>query len=203
MLSQAFNINGYKLSEIKGYDAGCPDGYNRFGLYCYNKTCSPGYSYDGQMTCNMGTKTIGVSILPTTNSENPYCAEYNRVCCGGLLKIDCSKHCNGSCKTWRCSNYTRHETLGIITCSDTGCKSNRNSIDGLCYEKCPDGYKYNSDKLPTYCIPNDYKGAFYTQYDKMLPGICSSNAELVGAVCFTKCPSGYTRDSSNPFFCKK
>jgi ferredoxin len=76
-------------------------------------------------------------------------------------------------------------------------------IDGLCYEKCPSGYKYNTEKLPTYCIPNDYKGAFYNQTDRKPLYSCPSDAESVNGFCYKKCPSGYTRDSNNPFLCKK
>jgi len=105
---------------------------------------------------------------------------------------------------WRCnSGYARIGTGQAVTCWENTCNSDRNMIDGLCYEKCPSGYKYNSNTTPTFCVPSNDKGLFYTQTDNKLPGVCPSNAELVSGLCFTKCPTGYTRDSSNPLFCRK
>lgn len=89
---------------------------------------------------------------------------------------------------------------------NTICKSNREMVDGLCYEKCPD----NTTRIPG--IPTNCQGPKGISYETKtsLPTItnrhsyealCPDDKDKVTSSCYNKCPTDTTRVPGAPTQC--
>jgi hypothetical protein len=81
------------------------------------------------------------------------------------------------------------------------CPDGKTQRAALCYNSCPDGYKYNLDSSPTFCVPKDDKGPFYTQTDTKVPQ-CADGFDKIGLICYRKCPQGLSRVPGVPTQCQ-
>jgi hypothetical protein len=169
-------VTGYKLSSLDQYKVSCPTGYNLHnGVLCY-RPCADGYNFDGVATC--------------TIDKEPYIKAGCNTCakqCSGLSNITCTP--NVSCTGM---NSCAKKVWGV--CVPGGATR---TIDCTA---CDSGYSYDRDGK---CKYNKYTNGLGYLADVRTPNICPSNTDLVGLACFTKCPTGYTRDSTNSFLCKK
>jgi hypothetical protein len=196
----------------------CRDGYKFFGGLCYNTRCDPGYVFDGQMTCRRDDKRIGTGegAKREHNCDGLSNIIYGAGTCTGWDSCawktggECVGGCDGcGWKGWKCCwNSCKWRTpencngRAVTRGSGYYCDGNKNKVGLLCYDRCPDGYKYNDANAPVSCIPNNSsRGLFYTQTDNHSP-ICASNRDMVAGLCYEKCPEGLERIDGIPTNCK-
>ena len=183
--------DGYKFYQSSCYSETCPLGYIHDGKMTCNRddkrldtgtvlhsVCPDGYTNSGT-SCYKTYPTINKDSIrnsPCDGLENAKyydstCTGWNSCkiksflgCIGGFETHNIDRKCqndngrNFVLRGTKCWSDTYTETKNIEwTCRDG--KENHNS---LCYNKCPNGYKYNNYNSPTLCIPNGDKGSTIT-----------------------------------------
>ena len=201
--------NGYTL-DINGTCSICPSHLlfdpssnqciQKLGLsYPINNPpkCQVGYTWDQASTCNPDPilKSIPTGTIPNTCPEG---------------YIDIVNTCK---KMW--GNQTTPKT----------CSSDKDMIANLCYNKCPYGYD-RVPGMPTMCksnpnailnpipggTPPDQCPQGYTNFGfackkglinpQTTPKTCSSDKDMIGSLCYNKCPYGYDRVPGMRDLCK-
>lgn len=206
--------DNYYMRE--GTPVGCPPGKELVDGMCYPtptagfncdgpvcKTICPTGSQDNGDACSriqVGSNTFSPKCLPGSQLEGEMCFEEPKpgyICSG----IQCVQQCpdgftsfGAYCKK---PSYLRGDGLPAKSPSD--CSSTQEFQDGVCYPKCkpgyvgagpncwlvcPPGWKDNGD----YCYPPTYVRAPGTK-----PTYCEPGKELIGGICYNKCPTGTVR----------
>ena len=174
-----------------------PDHDNDAGI-CYPK-CRAGFHGVGPL-CWQDTVTLGVGTAvdledcPAGFRNDGLTCQKDLACWGG----GCSTHCDttwndndgGFCHT-HCDPISCNDGPKTIGRLDNGgtCPADKERIDGLCYDRCPDGY-YHAPGMPYVCKKNGEPDN-YDRGGSMLPGC--GDKENISGLCYGKVPEGYTR----------
>jgi hypothetical protein len=180
-----------KHEDLIGYKCvpKCKKGYIASGFSCIKK-CADGTIEDGR-NCVKKQYDRGIGKLPS-RKECPPNYRTDKLTC---LKNDkCEKwwdECKKKDKNGNCIPGLSTTCIGPkIIEREKFCKKNQEMINGLCYNKCKEGY----DSYGSICFS---KAESYTRdsYDRVATlAECPENFEKINGVCYRKCPSGYTMD---------
>lgn len=157
---------------------------------CHHRTARNCVNVYGRESCVGGDCIAGVG---------GDCGNYES-CVGG----DCMPGVGGDCGTHEvcvggdCLPVT---TGGSTKPADISCPANKNKAGALCFDQCPDGYKYNDAGAPVSCVPNSDRGPIFTQSDTKKP-LCSNNRDTVDGLCYNKCNNGTSRVAGAPTQCQ-
>ena len=173
-----------------------PDRDNDAGI-CYPK-CKPGFHGVGP-ACYQDTVTIGAGVAVGLED-----------CPAGYRNdgLTCHKplSCTGGCRTWCDGNWDSsdggfcHTRCEPVSCNDGPktigrldgggtCPANMERIDGMCYNRCPDGF-YHTPGMPYLCKRNNEPDS-YDRSNSSLPGC--GDKENISGLCYGRVPAGYTR----------
>jgi hypothetical protein len=123
-------------------------------------------------------------------------------CVAGFDGCGCIKQ--GVNKT-PCANGLRDDGTSCWEDAVSSCPNDTNKIGGLCFDKCDDGYQYNTHAtpgiVPVSCVPNNDRGPSYVQSDRKSPQ-CGNDREMVDGLCYLKCPNNLSRVPGAPTQCQ-
>ena len=174
-----------------------PDRDNDAGI-CYPK-CRPGFHGVGplcwQDTVTLGAGTpVGLEDCPPDFRNDGLTCQKDLQCTGGGCHTFCDGNwnsndggfCHTHCDPISCNDGPK--TIGRLDHGGT-CPEGKERIDGLCYDRCPEGY-YHTPGMPYLCKRNNEPDS-YDRGGSDLPG-CGDKENIAG-LCYGKVPAGYTR----------
>jgi len=199
------NGAGYVLNNCgdKEMDAGlcynkCPEGYKGVGPLCW-KTCPSGWKDTGAQ-CQKDSYTNGAGyVLNYCGSKEMDAGLCYNKCPEGYNGVGplCWKTCPPGWKDTgaQCQkdSYTNGAGFPLNHCGD------KEMDAGLCYNKCPGGYKGVGPVCWASCPPG-WKDTgvacekdIYANGTGKNPSMCGARQELVGNKCLDNCPPGFIR----------
>jgi hypothetical protein len=179
----------------------CPEGYEMFGSICYAK-CPNGGKRTASNTCDYG----------------PYGGAYTNCLDGRITGAPMGAYLpafgNGAHKTAACTV----QTGGLVTSGDFGkttpfvCPPGYTQKGGLCYANCPAGKQrtnFDLEYCSTICpdgmtdIGAGCQKISYTVGQAPLTekGVCNTDYEKKGLLCYPKCEAGKQRTDADVAYC--
>ena len=179
-----------------------PDRDNDAGL-CYPK-CKPGFHGVGplcwQDTVTLGAGTaVGLEDCPAGyRNDGLTCFKDAQCSGGGCRTYECGRLRGAFGEDWGPSYCTSCDpikcegpwTVGRLDNGGT-CPDGKERIDGLCYDRCPDGF-YHTPGMPYLCKRNNEPDS-YDRGGSVLPSCGGDKGENISGLCYGRAPEGYTR----------
>ena len=186
--------NIYQYSSPGWYRGKCPATHPRWdGSGCWNDTYTNGVGTIPDYTpCPSNYTTYPLTC--TNWNSGYYNYSWGAIGCRAGAS-DCHWHgCNDCYQTWISTPHTINRS--------PVCPPGQTNIAGLCYNNCKQGYHFVGGNL---CAPDDgnvvYPGL--KSVIGTLPSQCNSpDRELIGRLCYPKCPNGYERTAGNIEMCQ-